>query len=331
MPLEFPTAKREQVKLRAALIGPTGSGKTRAALEIATRLGKTAVIDSENGRARLYSDRYEFGHANITDTTPEGYRAALKDAVAAGFEVVVIDGLSPEWQAVLGDADRFGNWKNVRPRHNDFVKDLTWAPVHVIVTMRAKMKYEVSEDERGKQKITPLGVGPIQDEQLPYEFDVVGYLDVETHQASFMNRCDALVGQTRLVDAETVQIISDWLNTGDEAAPPATIEQHETLVQVITWLDENAPLANFKWSQIVEKAATRDYARPIAALTEPQIAKLITDLEAEVVKAQQAAQDSGGTTDGGTVEGGSPADGNQTGGSPPEDEVTKMAEQSFTG
>ena len=46
----FTKPSRKQVKLRAGIAGPTGSGKTQAALALATGLtdgGKIAVINTE--------------------------------------------------------------------------------------------------------------------------------------------------------------------------------------------------------------------------------------------------------------------------------------------
>ena len=50
-------AERRKAKLRLALIGPTGSGKTYSALLLAFGLGgKTGIIDTENGSVDLYAN-----------------------------------------------------------------------------------------------------------------------------------------------------------------------------------------------------------------------------------------------------------------------------------
>jgi hypothetical protein len=269
----FAPAKREQLKLRMALIGPTGAGKTVGALTVGTALGKVALVDSENGRAKQFADRFSFDHANIADTTPEGYSKAIQEAQDAGYEVLIIDGLSPEWQAVLADADRFGAWKNVRPRHNAFVKAIQDADLHLIVTMRAKMKYSVVEVEEGgrkKQLIEPQGIGPIQDENLPYEFDVVAYIDRE-HNATFVNRCEALVGQIRPVDTDTAQIIVDWLGQG-EPFVGATDEELAPLLALIEEMDKTTPHEGRSWLELADMAAQRDYGRPLGnGLTAVQV------------------------------------------------------------
>lgn len=243
----FQPAVREQIKLRAALVGPTGSGKTRGALDIATALaakygGKIAVIDSQNGQSLLFADRYTFDRLDLTDRTPEGFRAALRLAVQSRYTVVVVDSASHEWLAVLTDADKFGDWKALTPRHNDFVLDLTTAPLHVIATIRAKMKYQVEEVQEGgrkKQVISKLGVGPIQRENIEYEFDVLGYLD-ETHEAQWSNRCDPLVGQHMTPEA-AAPIIVDWLEHGDAPKWKAPKTVAEALDRVGFFCDDPKP------------------------------------------------------------------------------------------
>jgi len=51
--VQFQPATKAQAKLKAALFGPAGSGKTFSALRIATGIGgRIAVIDTERGSAR---------------------------------------------------------------------------------------------------------------------------------------------------------------------------------------------------------------------------------------------------------------------------------------
>jgi len=232
--LEFKPASREQVLLRMALIGPAGSGKTLGALRIASALGGTvAVIDTEKERAKLYADRFDFLHAKLVDHSPEAYRDAVRQAAELA-DVVVVDSFSHEWLEILTQADKFGDWKTLTPRHREFVEAMTDVPAHLIVTMRAKMKYGVEEVEvpgrdKPRQIITRLGVGPVQREGVEYEFDVIGYLDTE-HVAAFTNRCDPLVGTHREIDDETCGIIVKWLAEGDPPPPPPPFDPAKDLL-----------------------------------------------------------------------------------------------------
>lgn len=225
--------KREHVWLRAFFMGPTGSGKSRAALELASKLygGELPIflINTERGREKLYADRYDYDLADLTeegDYSPESYEAALDMAEReCPGGVYVVDSSSHEWigsGGILQQADRFGDWKTVRPKHNRFVERLLATNAHLIVTCRAKMKYEVGEEEvqgRKRQTITMLGVGPIQSDDLQYEFNLVARFDQSTKLATFSGHVDPLVNQTAdLWDAtEVAETLTGWLSSG---APP---------------------------------------------------------------------------------------------------------------
>ena len=93
MDIQFRKAERSKAKLRLALIGAPGSGKTYSALRIAKGLGgKTAMIDTEAGSGDLYATDFEY---DIISMNPpfqtEKYIAAIKAAEDAGYENIIID------------------------------------------------------------------------------------------------------------------------------------------------------------------------------------------------------------------------------------------------
>jgi hypothetical protein len=52
MALAFKKAARTQIKIKLAISGPSGAGKTKGAIALAKGLGqKVAVLDTENGSA----------------------------------------------------------------------------------------------------------------------------------------------------------------------------------------------------------------------------------------------------------------------------------------
>ena len=79
MAITFKKATRTQSKLRLALTGPSGSGKSWGALILAKGMGgKTAVIDTERGSASLYSDLTEFDVLDLqAPYTPERFIEAI--------------------------------------------------------------------------------------------------------------------------------------------------------------------------------------------------------------------------------------------------------------
>ncbi len=50
--------------------------------------------------------------------------------------------------------------------------------LHIIACLRAKMDYTQEKDDRGRTKITKVGLAPVQREGMEYEFDVVGDMTV---------------------------------------------------------------------------------------------------------------------------------------------------------
>ena len=100
--MAFRKAERKQAKLRLALCGPAGSGKTYSALLIAQGLvpgGKVALIDSERGSGELYADLMAYNVAPLEPPfTPARYVELIQEAEQAGYEVLIIDGLSLRWK-----------------------------------------------------------------------------------------------------------------------------------------------------------------------------------------------------------------------------------------
>ena len=109
----FKKATKSQAKLRAAIFGPSGAGKTMSSLRIATGLagktGRIAVIDTERGSAAKYADLFEFDVAEPADKTIESYVETIQQA--RGYDVLVIDSLSHAWAELLTEIDRLANAK----------------------------------------------------------------------------------------------------------------------------------------------------------------------------------------------------------------------------
>src|SRR5690242_10020819 len=108
MKLQTRRATRKARKLRAALVGVSGAGKTWTALELAMGLkngGRTLVIDTERSSSTLYADHFDFDVLDLPQTTVPAYLAALDVAAREGYAVVVLDSLSPAWESLLDEVD----------------------------------------------------------------------------------------------------------------------------------------------------------------------------------------------------------------------------------
>ena len=69
----FKKAEKTQSRLRLALCGPAGSGKTYTSLALASELGRVAVLDTERGSASKYADRFAFDVVELEDYHPHKY------------------------------------------------------------------------------------------------------------------------------------------------------------------------------------------------------------------------------------------------------------------
>lgn len=237
----FQKATKKKAKARVALIGPSGAGKTRTALEIGRGLGsKIAVIDTESGSASKYSDKADFDVLELESFSPQNYIDAIVEAGKAGYDVLIIDSLSHAWSGKGGalelvDAaakrgrgaggNSFGAWREVTPLHNRMVDAIVRAPMHVIATIRAKTEYVQEKDERtGKVVVRKVGLQPEQRGGLEYEFDVVADINQEHDLIVSKTRCDQLDGAVvNKAGVEFATRLRSWLEDGQPEPRMATV------------------------------------------------------------------------------------------------------------
>lgn len=244
----FKKAERKQAKLRLALAGPSGAGKTYSALLIAKGLGgKIAVLDTEKGSASLYSDLVDFDVVDLTAPfTPERYIEVITAAEAAGYDTLIIDSYSHEWTGpggCLEDNERLahskfkGNtwaaWNETTPRHRKLTNKILGSSLHIICTMRSKTETVQGE---GK-KIIKLGMKSEQRDGTDYEFTVVLDVSHESHEAVASKDRTRLFGGYEVITEETGRKLIAWLNGGtsvkdqlvDLIADIATAQDMESL------------------------------------------------------------------------------------------------------
>ena len=141
-------SKREEAKIKLALKGTSGSGKSLSALLLAKGLGKgdlshSVVIDTENA-INLYSHIGNYGILSLSQPfSPENYIKAIAACEEAGFELIIIDSISHCWHYLLQlhgsmQGNSFTNWSKITPLHNSFVQKIQQSPCHIICTIRSK-------------------------------------------------------------------------------------------------------------------------------------------------------------------------------------------------
>ena len=226
---QFHKAERKRGKLRLAIAGPAGSGKTYSALLIAFGIGgKVAFIDTERGSGELYDHLGEYDACTLeAPFEPKKYVAAIKAAEVAGYDTIIIDSLTHAWAGTGGLLDRHGMiadksgnswsaWRMVTPQHNELVDALLQSSCHIIATMRSKMEYTQVE-EGGKKSVKKLGMSPIQRDGMEYEFTVFMDIDQNHTASSTKDRTMLFDGQYFKPSKQTGKLLMDWLERAPEA------------------------------------------------------------------------------------------------------------------
>jgi DNA polymerase III delta prime subunit len=238
----FTKAIKRAAKLRLALCGPAGSGKTYSLLALATELGgPIAYVDTEHGSASKYADLFSFDVSEPDTFDPRDLIEAIGGAAAAGYNVICIDSLSHYWMGTGGELDMvdsaakksqsgnsFAAWKHVTPIHNKLVDTIIAAPIHVLVSMRTKTEWVVEKDDRGKTAPRKIGLAPVMRDGIEFEFDVCGDLDQDNNLVVTKSRCPELSGQVINRPGKAMGIVlKRWLSGAEAIAiapvvnPPA--------------------------------------------------------------------------------------------------------------
>lgn len=183
-------AEREGARLVVGLVGISGGGKTRTALEIAYGMTnynskKIGFICTENRRGKLYADclvhpetgevqRFLFGEL-VAPFSPQRYIEAIQAFEKAGVEVLVIDSGSHEWEGIGGCEDIANAnpakpaWNRAKAEHKRFMNALLQSPMHIIVCLRAREKVKLAKDSQGRTVYEPQGVQPICEKNFTFE------------------------------------------------------------------------------------------------------------------------------------------------------------------
>lgn len=236
--MSFQRAEKKKLKLRFALMGISGSGKTYSALRLATglagKLGKRiAMIDTEYHSGELYSDSFDYDICCLGEPfSPEAYVKLIKEAEAQkDYGVLIIDSLSHAWagtggildivdklQSTTKSANSFTAWRWATPQHNSLINTILASQLHIIVTLRSKTAYELME-ENGKKRPVKIGLAPIQREGTEYEFTCVADINLGNNLATVVKNRTSLFkdGLPFLVTEKTGEELFDWLNTGKES------------------------------------------------------------------------------------------------------------------
>lgn len=253
--IQLQKAKRSQVKIKIALAGVSGSGKTMSSLLLAYGLLKAAhpdwtdeqcwdkicVIDTENGSASLYANK-NVGAWHIGEFytlpmkapfEPSKYMDYIRAAEQAGIEVLIIDSLSHCWTGEGGSLDKQGKiaartgnsytaWRDVTPDHNRLIDTILQSSCHVICNFRAKQEYVQTKDGNGKTVVKNMGLGLQFRDSVEYELSTLLMIDSDHIANATKDRTGLFDGKYFTITPETGRDIYNWLASGaPQAVAPA--------------------------------------------------------------------------------------------------------------
>lgn len=238
--MSFEVASKDMAKIKVAMTGPAGAGKTLSALKFAkglTKNGRVGVVDSENGSASLYADQFPGWKYFVKKIEPpytaRKYLDALVEAEQAGMEALIIDSYTHVWAGEGGllqqkealdrraGSNSFTNWAQITRVHEQLKGKILHSNMHIVATMRSKQEYILETNERGKQAPKKVGLKPIQREDMEYEFTLCFDIGMDHQYIVSKDRTNLFDGTVAMVDEKTGRAVADWLTQpmAEEMAP----------------------------------------------------------------------------------------------------------------
>lgn len=271
--MQIKKATRKNKKLRMSISAPPGGGKTLGSLIMARQIagseGKILVFDTEFGRASLHADRFDFDVVewgaeeveaiqkrraagekidtiDINPPTVKDYIRFIQLGEANGYDVLVIDSATPEWEDIKKRQqdykkklkNDYAAWGPALKDHAGFVNKVLYSSCHIILTIRAKEKHEITDD----RKVVSLGVGEEQQKDLRFFMDFVFAIsDRSTHEVSVEKAPPEIMekyeGVSQVLNSTMVQTIKTWLEEGIPAETADLITRIQELS--VEYMTEN--------------------------------------------------------------------------------------------
>ena len=293
--MQVENAQRVQLLLSMALIGASGSGKSRKALTIAYGLlkfkypeisdeeiwQKVGAVDTEKRRLDYYVNRTFNDNAPINigvfkkvNLTPPFTATRCKQAVdllkKSGCEVVIFDSFSHSWFSTGGvlelQKDAGGTYqawgsKSVTNALN-VIYELIRNDVHMITTLRAKEDLRLVPDETGKLEVKKFGVKAVMREEIKFEYDVSLMLDSDHKYHIDKDNTDIFEsrGNGGIITIEDGFALGQWLDEGlpIEEVNKQRLEQLSADVSDLLSNDEKAIQKYERYATAYEKKMKKE-------------------------------------------------------------------------
>jgi hypothetical protein len=237
--VSFTKVQRLGSHVIVAMVGGSSGGKTYSAILLGRGLvgpqGKLALLDTESGRGRIYSNIADYDYAELSSPfSPERYIEAIKDAEEAGYDALIIDSLSHEWNALGGvleiaDSGKTKDgraltglikWAQPKARHGRFIQAILKSRMHLILCLRAKEKLKQVKID-GKEEIVSDGWVSVQDKNFIFEVTVQLFLPNNDPRRLGIPRLDkcpedllAAFPANERITVKTGELIAAWVKGG---------------------------------------------------------------------------------------------------------------------
>lgn len=282
--MPFVKAVRTHRKLKLALMGPAGSGKTLGALLLATGMlegtGKRiAFLDSENDRALIYANRFDFDHQSLQYKSVNEYLKYWEEAEKdPQYGALIIDSSSHAWKSVLNDVaqnsksnfsgNTWAAWSSEggTPAQRKLIEKVLNTDLHLICTMRSKTDWQTEKNDQGKNVPVRIGLKPEQGKDIEYEFDMLIEID-QDNTAKIIKDCVADLQNTTLekLDIPFGRMIISKLTEGKDIKsnykldPVEEAKKYDSIDSLRAWFQLIPQNDRRKGSEVYEAFIKRQY------------------------------------------------------------------------
>jgi hypothetical protein len=267
---EIGEAEREKLKFSGMYMGATGSGKTVGALITAKGIikamypnldpngkefwSKIGIVDTEHNRSKVYADTSvggayigKFFHIEFEPPFDvDSYIGAIQALKDVGVEVVIVDSITHAWDDAGGILElhqnmggQFSTWHKINP----IIKKLYQAftaddSIHIISTVRSKIKYEAAASETGKMKISKIGLKPVMRDDFEYEVLTALHFD-EDHKVTVIKDNTHVFEDDVLLSDEYGVELHNFLDKGVDVFAARKAKGEKVVSEIVKLLDKN--------------------------------------------------------------------------------------------
>lgn len=272
---EIKKAERKGACVTISLAGESGSGKTYSALRIARGLvgpnGKIGVIDTEQKRASLYADC--FGGFDVIDLeppfSPERYAEAIDTFKKAGYNAVVIDSMSHEWESeggILNMVEKSGRkdigaWKEPKAKHRALMNKIVNSGMHLVLCYR--VKYEMVEQVINGRKTMAKSTEPTIVQEPNSLYDITCEVILDQKKVKTITKCPEGIEfcfkpEHQLTEQDGADVI-EWLSSR-QRDKDSIIEEGKKQKDKATWFKSLNKFENY----LARKYASEIKSEPIS-------------------------------------------------------------------